>query len=219
MLNEALRPIVSPVARALYRPLIEGAENVPRRGPVILAANHLSFAENWLIPVATPRSVRYLVKIEYLRTPSLGGRMAGWFFSELGFVGVQRGGPRDATSSSLEAAMGVLRAGRAFAIYPEGTRSLDGRLYRGKTGVARLTLATGAPVVPIGVIGTDVMQPVGVRVPRRRPVTVRFGTPMTFDEYRDSEDPADWRTVTDKIMLAISELSGQEYVDEYQQKR
>lgn len=215
MLNEVLRPIVSPIARAVFRPVIEGVENVPRRGPVILAANHLSFAENWLIMIATPRSVRFLVKIEYLRSPSLGGRIAGWFFNELGFVGVQRGGPREATASSLAAAMDVLRAGRAFAIYPEGTRSPDGRLYRGKTGVARLTLATGAPVVPIGVIGTDVMQPIGARFPRRRPVTIRFGQPMTFDEYHGSQDPADWRTVTDKIMAAIAELSGQEYVDAY----
>ncbi|HEY8372570.1 MAG TPA: lysophospholipid acyltransferase family protein [Pseudonocardiaceae bacterium] len=216
MLNALLRLLLRVLVRLLYRPVVEGVENIPRTGPVIIASNHLSFIDSVVIPLMMPRPVAFLAKAEYFQGRGLKGRLMRWFFTAQGAIPVQRGNGR-AARESLDTAIEVLSSGGAFGIYPEGTRSRDGRLHRGHVGVARLTLATGAPVVPVGLIGTDELQPVGSRLPRIRPFTVRFGTPLDFSRYQgmDGHLPI-LRSVTDEIMYAICELSGQEYVDSYQ---
>ena len=165
MLPELIRAVLVPVSRLAFRTVVEGREHVPREGPVILAANHLSFLDSFLIPLVSPRPVAFLAKAEYFTRPGLLGRLSGSALLGLGAVAVPRGEHR-AAQAALETALGVLRDGRAFGIHPEGSRSRDGRLYRGRTGVAWLALASGAPVVPVAVIGTDRIQPVGARFPR-----------------------------------------------------
>jgi 1-acyl-sn-glycerol-3-phosphate acyltransferase len=179
LLRAVLRRVVGPFVRLLYRPIVEGRDNVPRRGPVILAANHLSFFDSIVIPLVARRPVSFLAKAEYFRERGPKGRLKRVFFTAIEAVPVERGGHR-AAQAALEAAGEVLAAGRAFGIYPEGTRSRDGRLYRGRTGVAWLAFRSGAPVVPVAVCGTERIQPVGARLPRIRRVTVRFGAPLQF---------------------------------------
>ena len=218
MLYEVIRRTLAPAARLVYRPTVVGLANVPRGGAVILASNHLSFVDSVVIPLVARRQVAFLAKSEYFRGRGSRQRLVGALLGALGHVPVERGKGR-ASLVALDVATEVLTAGGAFGIYPEGTRSLDGRLHRGHTGVAQLTLTTGAPVVPVALIGTDLMMPVGARIPRRRPVTVRFGTPLDFTRYDGLADsPAVRRSVTDEIMYAILELSGQEYVDEYHRR-
>jgi len=218
VLYEVIRRTIAPVARLVYAPTVVGLANVPRHGPVILAGNHLSFIDSVVIPLVARRQVAFLAKSEYFRGGSPKQRLAGSLLGALGHVPVDRGKGR-AALAALDVATEVLDRGGAFGIYPEGTRSLDGRLHRGHTGVAQLTLTTGAPVVPLALIGTDAMLPVGARIPRRRPITVRFGTPLDFSRYDGLADsPAVRRSVTDEIMYAILELSGQEYVDAYHQR-
>jgi 1-acyl-sn-glycerol-3-phosphate acyltransferase len=218
VLYEVLRGVLEPAARAVYQPHVEGIANVPKRGAVILASNHLSFVDSVLIPLVAGRPVAFLAKSEYFVGRSPRQRFVGGLLGALGHVPVDRGKGR-AALAALDVATEVLGGGGAFGIYPEGTRSLDGRLHRGHTGVAQLTLTTGAPVVPLGIVGTDEMMPKGVRVPRRKPVTVRFGKPLDFSRYDGLADaPAIRRSVTDEIMYAILELSGQEYVDAYHKR-
>lgn len=218
MLAELIRGTLAPAAKLVYRPTVVGLANVPRRGAVILASNHLSFIDSVAIPLVARRQVAFLAKSEYFRGRGPRRRLVGAVLGALGHVPVERGKGR-ASLLALGVATEVLDAGGAFGIYPEGTRSLDGRLHRGHTGVAQLTLTTGAPVVPVAVIGTDRMMPVGARLPRRRPVTIRFGAPLDFTRYDGLADsPAVRRSVTDEIMYAILELSGQEYVDEYHKR-
>lgn len=191
---------------------VTGRAAVPARGPVIIASNHLSFVDSVVIRLAAPRRVHFLAKAEYFEGKGVRGRLARWFFTAVGSVPVRRGRHRAATAA-LDAAREVLDGGKAFGIYPEGTRSLDGRLYRGRTGVAWLALTTGAPVVPVALAGTERLQPVGKRLPRPHRVTVHFGAPLTF-----TGDPASARTrraVTDEVMLAIAELSGQPRADRF----
>ena len=191
---------------------VAGREHVPALGPVILASNHLSFIDSVVTRFAAPRRVTFLTKAEYFTGRGLRGRFTRWFFTAAGSVPVTRGQHRAATAA-LETALEVLADGNVFGIYPEGTRSLDGRLYRGRTGVAWLALTSGAPVVPVALHGTDRLQPVGKRLPRPHRVTVRFGQPLRF-----TGDPASARTrraVTDEVMRAIGELSGQERVDRF----
>ncbi len=191
---------------------VEGRANVPARGPVIVASNHLSFMDSVVIRLAAPRRVHFLAKAEYFQGKGVRGRLVRWFFTAVGSVPVSRGEHRAATAA-LDTAREVLDAGNAFGIYPEGTRSLDGRLYRGRTGVAWLALTTGAPVVPVALAGTERLQPVGTRLPRPHRVTVRFGEPLTF-----TGDPASARArraVTDEVMRAIAELSGQDRADRF----
>jgi 1-acyl-sn-glycerol-3-phosphate acyltransferase len=207
LLPATLRLVLAPLARLIYRPVIEGRDNVPRQGPVIIAANHLSFFDSIVIPLVAPRPVAFLAKADYFHGRGIGGRLRAAFFIAIDAVPVDRGSHRTA-QASLDAALAVLQAGRAFGIYPEGTRSRDGRIYRGRTGVAWLALSSGAPVVPVALIGTDQIQPVGTRMPRLRRVTVRFGAPLTFPPAPASSAQAR-RTVTDEIMVAIGELSGQ----------
>jgi 1-acyl-sn-glycerol-3-phosphate acyltransferase len=218
VLYEVLRGVIAPAAKAVYRPRVEGEANIPKRGAVILASNHLSFIDSVVIPLVAGRPVAFLAKSEYFAGGSPRQRLVGGVLGALGHVPVDRGKGR-ASLAALDVATSVLSEGGAFGIYPEGTRSLDGRLHRGHTGVAQLTLTTGAPVVPLAMIGTDRMMPKGVRIPRRVPVTVRFGKPLDFSRYDGlAESPAVRRSVTDEIMYAIMELSGQEYVDAYHKR-
>ena len=209
------RSVLAPLARVVYRPVVEGRENVPRRGAVILASNHLSFIDSMVIPLVAPRPVVFLAKAEYFTGTGFKGWLSRGFFTAIDAVPVERGTHR-AAQASLDAALEALNAGKAFGIYPEGKRSLDGRLYRGRTGVAWLALTSGAPVVPVALAGTENIQPVGRRIPRIRRVTVRFGEPMDFSEraaaVRDGRAAVGpvRRAVTDEIMDAVQALSQQE---------
>jgi 1-acyl-sn-glycerol-3-phosphate acyltransferase len=218
VLYEVIRGVLAPAAKAIYRPNVEGLANVPRRGAVILAGNHLSFIDSVVIPLVAGRPVAFLAKSEYFQGRKPRQRLVGGLLGALGHVPVERGAGR-ASLAALDVATSVLTAGGAFGIYPEGTRSLDGRLHRGHTGVAQLALTTGAPVVPLALIGTNEMMPVGAKIPRTSPVTVRFGAPLNFARYDGLADsPVVRRSVTDEIMYAILELSGQEYVDAYHKR-
>jgi 1-acyl-sn-glycerol-3-phosphate acyltransferase len=208
MLPQLIRALLVPVSRMAFRPVIEGRENVPRQGPVILAANHLSFLDSFLVPLVAPRPVVFLAKDDYFTRTGPAGRLTGATLRGLGAVPVPRGAHR-AAQAALETALGVLNEGRAFGIHPEGSRSRDGRLYRGRTGVAWLALASGAPVVPVALLGTEKIQPVGARLPRPGRVTVRFGAPLHFSAPAGSAGRAR-REATDRIMEEIRKLSGQE---------
>lgn len=191
---------------------VEGREHLPRTGAVILASNHLSFIDSVVIRLAAPRHVTFLAKAEYFTGTGLRGRLVRWFFTAVGSVPVRRGSHR-AAQASLDTAREVLNGGNVFGIYPEGTRSLDGKLYRGRTGVGWLALTASAPVVPVALAGTERLQPVGKRLPRPARVTVRFGPPLTFTG--DPKSARARRAVTDEVMLAIGDLSGQQRADRY----
>jgi 1-acyl-sn-glycerol-3-phosphate acyltransferase len=204
------RLILRPLFLLVFRPHVVGRENVPTTGPFIIASNHLSFIDSIAIPTVAPRKVHYLAKAEYFT----GTGIAGWFsralFSALGALPVERETHR-AAQEALDTALGVLKDGEGFGIYPEGTRSRDGRLARGKTGVAWLALTADCPVVPVAVQGTDKVQPVGARWPRLHRISVTFGEPLTFSEFAGQAGKGrPRREVTDRIMNAIHELSGQE---------
>jgi 1-acyl-sn-glycerol-3-phosphate acyltransferase len=204
------RFVIRPLFWALFRPRVTGREHVPLTGPVILASNHLSFIDSIAIPTVAPRKVAYLAKAEYFT----GTGIVGWFsrtlFTALGALPVERETHR-AAQAALDTALAVLKDGGAFGIYPEGTRSRDGRLARGKTGVAWLALTADCPVVPVAVAGTDKVQPVGARWPRPHRISVTFGEPLTFpDQAGMAGNGRARRVVTDRIMQAIGELSGQE---------
>jgi 1-acyl-sn-glycerol-3-phosphate acyltransferase len=205
-----VRFVLRPLVFVLFRPTVIGRENVPLTGPVILASNHLSFIDSIGIPLMAPRRVAYLAKAEYWRGSGFGGWVSRTLFTALGALPVEREASR-AAQAALGTAMNVLRAGGAFGIYPEGTRSRDGRLARGKTGVAWLALTADCPVVPVAVRGTDKIQPIGARWPRLAKVSVTFGEPLTFPEYRGLAGKGKARReVTDQVMEAIAALSGQE---------
>ncbi|MDH6133487.1 1-acyl-sn-glycerol-3-phosphate acyltransferase [Kitasatospora sp. MAA4] len=215
MINLITKLAFKPLAKAVYRPVIEGLENVPRKGGVILASNHLSFIDSVVIPLTAPRPVRFLAKAEYWQGEGLRGRLSRAFFDAINAIPVERGTIHLA-QAALDAALEVLEAGEAFGIYPEGTRSRDGRLYRGKTGVAWLAMTAGVPVVPVALEGTENLQPVGTRIPRVRRVTVRFGEPLDFSEYHGQQRSAKARReVTDEVMRAVHALSGQELAEVY----
>nr|WP_084693261.1 lysophospholipid acyltransferase family protein [Actinomadura atramentaria] len=208
--------VVAPVLRLIFRPRVEGLENVPHYGPLIVASNHLSFIDSFIIPLSLPRPVTYVAKAEYFEGGGLKGRFVHWFLTTLGHVPIERGAQR-AAMGALEQAVEILENGGAFAIYPEGTRSQDGRLYRGRTGVGWLVLASGARVLPVGLAGTERIQPIGSGRPRvlaPRP-TVRIGKPLEFDHYRDLPPARARRVITDDIVTAIRELTGQEYTGRY----
>ncbi|MFL1379874.1 MULTISPECIES: lysophospholipid acyltransferase family protein [unclassified Nocardiopsis] len=216
MLYDVLRQTASLLARSLCRPTIEGRENVPTTGPVLLASNHLSFVDSVVIPLSvTQRRVRFLAKSDYFEGRGIKGRVTGTVFGALGAIPVERGNARDALLS-LDVMLERLREGEACVIYPEGTRSKDGRLYRGRTGVAHLALESKAPVVPVAVAGTQEVQPIGASMPRPRPFTVRFGEPLDFSTGYDHLAPGKARRqITDRVMDAIHALSGQERADHY----
>lgn len=206
--------VLRPLARVLFRPTVEGRENVPLHGPLILASNHLSFIDSIIIPLMAPRPVGYLAKGEYFTGTGLKGWFVRSLFTALGAIPVERDTAR-AAQASLDAALRVLRADGAFGIYPEGTRSRDGRLYRGKTGVAWLAMTANVPVLPVGVIGTNRVQPVGARVPRPYRITVRFGRPITVPVDESAKPAQVRRIMTDEVMAAIHELSEQELAGAY----
>lgn len=209
------RFVIAPLARMVYRPRVEGRENVPRSGPVIFASNHLSFIDSIAIPVAAPRPVHFLAKSSYFDGPGFSGWLSKEFFTAIGAVPVQRGAGQ-AALDALDQQRRLLDAGNAVALYPEGTRSLDGRLYKGRTGVAFLALQTGAPVVPVGLIGTDKVMPVGARLPSlRERVTVKFGEPLDLSHHGGADSGRARRLATDDIMGAIHALSGQELAGAY----
>ena len=216
MLYLVTRTVLAPVARLIYRPVIEGREHIPRTGPVLLASNHLSFSDSFVIPLVAPRRVVFLAKSEYFTGKGLRGLWVRWLFTATGAVPVRRG-THGAAQEALDSAMEILNDGHAFVIYPEGTRSLDGRLYRGRTGVAWLALTAGCQVVPVALSGTQDIQPVGSRLPRIRKITVRFGEPLDFSHLQGAKPGPARREATDAIMAAIHDLSGQELVPRYNQ--
>ena len=206
---------VGPWLRLVFRPQVSGAEHVPATGPAILASNHLSYADWLFMPLTLPRRVTFVAKAEYFNTPGLKGWFQRKFFSGAGQVPIDRSGAT-AAEGALKAAGKILEEGELFGIYPEGTRSHDGKLYRGKTGVARLALETRVPVIPVAVVGTDVVAPPGQTFGRFTRPIVRFGKPLDFSRYEGMEnDRYILRSITDEIMYEIMRLSGQEYVDMY----
>jgi 1-acyl-sn-glycerol-3-phosphate acyltransferase len=206
---------IGPLLRLIFRPEVEGLDNVPTEGPAILASNHLSYADWLFMPLTVTRKVTFVAKAEYFTTPGMKGWLQKAFFSGAGQVPIDRSGA-DAAAGALMTAKRVLGAGGLFGIYPEGTRSHDGKLYRGKTGVARLAIETGVPVVPVAVVGTDVVAPPGKKFGRWTRPRVRFGAPLDFSRYQGLEnDRFILRSATDEIMYEIMRLSGQEYVDVY----
>ena len=214
-----VKAVLGPFLRLVFRPWAHGAANVPRTGPVILASNHLSFSDHFFGPLPLPRKVVFLAKAEYFTGRGLKGLASKAFFAGVGQIPVDRSGGA-ASERALATGLRVLSAGQVLGIYPEGTRSPDGRLYRGKTGVARLALTARAPVVPMAMIGGFEFQPPGTLMPRLhvRP-GVRFGKPLDFSRYYGLEDnPLVLRAVTDEIMYELMKLSGQEYVDAYAQR-
>jgi 1-acyl-sn-glycerol-3-phosphate acyltransferase len=218
MLYEVVHAVVPPVAKAVWRPEVIGLDKLPMTGSVIVASNHRSFADSMVIPFVVPRKVIFLAKEDYFTGPGVKGALIRGWFEGIGMVPVDRDDTR-AAIASLDIALAVLAEGEAFGIYPEGTRSRDGRLYRGRTGVGHLALTSGAPVVPVGLTGTEDLQPVGSTVPRLARVTVRFWEPMHFEGAYDDVPPARARRlITDDVMAAIQRLSGQEYAGVYNER-
>ena len=214
-----VKAILKPVLRVVFRPWTEGVDNVPRTGPAIIASNHLSFSDHFFGPLPLPRRVTFLAKAEYFTGTGLKGLVSKAFFRGVGQIPVDRSGGK-ASERALRTGLRVLREGKLLGIYPEGTRTPDGRLYRGKTGVARLALEGRAPVIPCAMVGTFELQPPGRIWPRLhiRP-GVRFGKPLDFSRYYGLEtDRLVLRAVTDEIVYALMKLSGQEYVDIYAQQ-
>ena len=211
----AKRFVVAPTVNTAFRPWVKGLDNVPAEGPAILASNHLSFSDSIFIPVVVPRQVRFLAKNDYWQGKGITGTVNRWFFTLAGQIPMDRSGGR-ASSDALNAGLQALQDGQLLGIYPEGTRSPDGRLYRGKLGIAKLALQAQVPVIPVALIGTDKVQPVGKNIPRVRRVGLIIGEPMRFESaYDNADDRFAQRAVTDEIMSQIMRLSGQEYVDRY----
>jgi 1-acyl-sn-glycerol-3-phosphate acyltransferase len=197
-----------------WRPHVEGLENIPPTGGAILAGNHLSVADELFLGAAVPRHIAFWAKAEYFSGKGIGGAFTRWLMTGLGAIRVERGGGR-AALSAFDGAIPILRAGDMVAVYPEGTRSPDGRLYRGRTGAARLAVAAGVPIIPVGTLGTEVVQPIGQPYPslRRGKIIVRFGKPIETAGRPD--DRTSLRTLTDEVMAEIQKLTGQEYVPRY----
>jgi 1-acyl-sn-glycerol-3-phosphate acyltransferase len=217
MLYTVAHSIIPPLVRATWRPTVEGLHHVPATGPVIVASNHLSFFDSVVIPVVVPRKVVFLAKSDYFTGTGVKGSLVRAWFEGLGMLPVDRDDTK-AAIASLDTALAVLEKGEAFGIYPEGTRSRDGRLYRGRTGVAHLALTSGCPVVPVGLRGTEDIQPVGSNRPRlgRVDVTVRFGEPLDFSRFAGMVgDRYILRSITDEIMVALQRLGEQQYDDVY----
>ncbi|GAB3759759.1 lysophospholipid acyltransferase family protein [Yimella radicis] len=218
MLYLTTQLLVSPLARAWFRPDVEGADNVPRTGGVLLASNHLSFIDSFAIPLVAPRKVVFLAKAEYFTGTGVKGAASRAWFTSMGMVPVERDDSK-AAAQSLDIALDVLRRGEVFGIYPEGTRSRDGRLYRGHVGVAHLALTAKVPVVPVGLIGTQHVQPIGTNKVRREKFTVKFGEPIDFSGRLDGVAQGKARRLaTDEIMDAIAVLSGQELAGVYNER-
>lgn len=205
--------LLGPGLKAYYQPWVEGHEHVPESGGAILASNHLSVSDSFFLPLVLKRKVVFLGKSEYFTGKGVKGYATRAFMTGVGTIPVHRGGGR-ASEAALRTGLQVLQGGELLGIYPEGTRSPDGRLYRGKTGVARMAIEAGAPIVPVAMIDTHIAQPIGKKVPSRHPIGVRIGEPIRLDAYAGRQDDREvLREATDRVMAAIAELSGQEYVD------
>jgi 1-acyl-sn-glycerol-3-phosphate acyltransferase len=208
---------IGPLLKLVFRPWAEGIENVPREGAVILASNHLSYSDWLFMPIAIPRRVTFVAKAEFFETPGVKGWFQKKFFAGSGQVPIDRTSGSTA-AGAIRTQLRLLSEGQVCGIYPEGTRSHDGKLYRGRTGVARLALESGASVIPVAVIGTDVVAPPGKVFGKFARPGVRFGQPLDFSRYEGMEDDRFvLRAITDEIMYEIMRLSGQEYVDLYAQ--
>ncbi len=207
--------ILGPILRLLFWPHVEGRDNVPRTGAAIIASNHLSFCDSIFMPLMVRRKVTFVAKAEYFRGTGIKGWLTKMFFVSTGTIPVDRSGGR-AAAAAMDTGLRILREGDLFGIYPEGTRSPDGRLYRGKTGVARLALESGAPVIPVAMLNSDTVQPPGRIRPKIMRVRIVFGAPLDFSRYEGmAGDRYVERAVTDEIMYELMELSGREYVDVY----
>ena len=207
--------IVGPFLLSVFRPFVRGAENVPPKGAVIFASNHLSFIDSVFLPIVVDRQIRFLAKSEYFTGRGLKGWIVKKFFIAIGQLPIDRSGGK-ASEASLNTGLEHLATGGQLGIYPEGTRSHDGRLYRGRTGIARMVLESGATVIPVAMIDTDKVMPVGTKIPKVRRIGVVFGEPLDFSRFAGMEgDRFVLRSITDEIMYELSHLSGQEYVDAY----
>jgi len=215
MLYWAIKVVLTPILRVCYRVRVEGRRHVPKDGPVILAANHRSFMDSIFLPLVIRRRVTFVAKAEYFDS-----KKTAWFFRGVGQIPIRREGG-SASERALASATEVLETGGVFGIYPEGTRTRDGYLHRGHTGVARLALRTGAPIVPVGMIGTDEIQATDAKLPRFfRQVTIRFGDPIPLAHYVGRQDDRIvLRQITDEVMFEVGQLSGYEYVDTYATKK
>jgi 1-acyl-sn-glycerol-3-phosphate acyltransferase len=212
MLYRFLKALLIPVLTPTFRPDVKGLRNVPASGPVIIASNHNSFSDSVFLPLVIHRKVTFLAKSEYFTTPGLKGLLMKLTFTALGQVPIDRSGGRR-SEAALHTGLELLASGAALGIYPEGTRSPDGRLYKGRTGIARLALESGAPVIPVAMFNTEKIQPEGKMVPKLERVGIIFGEPMFFDG--DASDVKLHREITDEIMMRIKSLGNLEYVDIY----
>jgi 1-acyl-sn-glycerol-3-phosphate acyltransferase len=207
--------VLGPLLKLLFRPWVQGEEHIPDEGAAIFASNHLSFSDSIFLPLMVPRRMTFLAKSDYFTGRGLKGKATAAFFKGVGQLPVDRSGGK-AGEAALNSGLRVLRRGELLGIYPEGTRSPDGRLYRGRTGVARMALEAGVPVLPVAMIGTDKAQPTGKKLPRIMRIGIRIGRPLSFARYEGmEEDRFVLRSITDEIMYELMLLSGQEYVDEY----
>ena len=213
-----VKAVLTPILRLLFRPTVLDPENLPVEGAAILAGNHTSFLDNFMIPLVVPRKVTFLAKSDYFTGSGVKGRLQASFFRGVGQIPIDRSGGQ-ASEAALRTGLRVLADGNLLGLYPEGTRSPDGRLYRGKTGIARMALEAGVPVIPVGLVGMFDIQPAGRTMPKPGRVTVRIGQPLDFSRYAGMEgDRFVLRSITDEIMYELMLLSGQEYVDQYATK-
>lgn len=207
--------LLGPILRVLGRPRIEGLENIPDRGPAILASNHLAVMDSFYLPLMVKRRIYFLAKAEYFTGTGLSGAFQKWFFTAVGQIPIDRSGA-EAAAGALTAARRQLEKGELMGMYPEGTRSPDGRLYKGKTGLARIALDTGVPVIPVAMINTDKLNPPGTVLPRFARITIKVGKPLDFSRYEGMQgNRFIERAITDEIMYDLMQLSGQQYVDIY----
>jgi 1-acyl-sn-glycerol-3-phosphate acyltransferase len=207
--------LLGPFLRLFFRPRIEGLDHIPDEGAAIVAGNHLSVSDHFLMPAILKRRITFLAKSEYFTGPGLKGRLTAAFFRSVGQIPVDRSG-KGAGQAAIDEGLGVLSQGQLLGIYPEGTRSHDGRLYKGRVGVAAMALKAGVPVIPCAMKGTFEIQPPGRKVPRLGKVTILFGEPLDFSRFAGmDEERTILRAVADEIMTEILRLSGQEYVDLY----
>ena len=211
-----LRAFLTPFLMILFRPKVKGLRNVPINGPVIIASTHLSFSDSIFMPLVLPRKVTFLAKSEYFTSPGPKGLLKKLTFLALGQVPVDRSGGRR-SEAALITGLKVLAEGQCLGIYPEGTRSPDGRLYKGRTGIARLAMESGAPIIPVAMFNTEKIQPTGKVIPKVMRVKMVFGEPIYLKG--DSTDLNLLRTATDELMSTLQKLSGQEYVDMYATRR
>jgi 1-acyl-sn-glycerol-3-phosphate acyltransferase len=212
------RIALGPILRTLFRPWVEGLENLPASGGAILASNHMSFSDSFFLPLMMERRLTFLAKGDYFTGRGIKGKLTAAFFKGINQVPVDRSGGR-ASEAALKTGVQILERGELLGIYPEGTRSPDGRLYRGKTGIARMALEAGVPVIPVAMINTFDIQPPGKIVPHIMRVGIRIGKPLDFSRYAGMEgDRFVLRSITDEIMYELMQLSGQEYVDTYATK-